>query len=352
MYIPIDDAKIGDVIALPIVTSDAVVLLGEGTVLSMPYIDKIKASKIKKIYIHDNISNVEKKSKQGYIEVKNMGIDTVSSIYKKVINFESVQLEEIYSVVNNIVDLVKKDNNIPAGLMKKMQLKDNFTFLHSINTCYLSIFLGEYMKLSDENLIKLGVGALLHDIGKIRIDESILKKNTRLTSDEYEEIKKHTNYGYEILSGINNIYSETPYIALNHHEKFDGSGYPRGMKGANIDIYSQIVSVCDVYDALICARSYKPALKPNETFEYILSKSGTFFNISVVTAFRECMLIYPDGVGVKLSNGRLGFVYKQNLGYPERPIIHVVTDSYGYFIDPIELDLLTTLNVVIDDIII
>ncbi|EYE88146.1 HD family phosphohydrolase [Fervidicella metallireducens AeB] len=351
-YIRIEDSKNGDILARPIVTSDGIVLLSEGTVLSSSYIDKIISTGIKKIFIKDNLYSQTSVDIEDFSQLKDKSINLVSNIYNKVINSETIDSEEIETVVVDILNYVKSSTAFPSKLLETIKLKDNYTYIHSINTCFLSIILGEYFNLSETEQIILGTGALLHDIGKTYIDEKILKKASKLTDDEFKLIQKHTLYGFKILNSTKGIDHASMLIALNHHEKYDGSGYPRGLKGKQIDFFSQLVTICDVYDALINVRSYKKAFKPNETYEYILSKSGTFFNTELVNAFRNCICIYPDGVGVRLSDGRLAFVLHQNKGFPERPVINIITDNTGNFTSPTTVDLMNSLNIVIDDILI
>lgn len=350
-FIDVDSIKIGDILAKPIITEQGIVLLGKGSVLSTEYIAKIKEAGFNKIYIENNIYSNDTNKKADFIDIKKKGLNIVSNIYHKVINFETIEVNEITPVVYEVLDFIRSGNSIPAILMQTIKLKDDYTYIHSINTCFFSILLGEYMNLDEASLLNLGIGSLLHDIGKTKIDESILKKKGKLDNYEYDIMKLHTIHGYEILRNIKGMPNEAALIALNHHEKYDGSGYPSKLSSTEIDFLSQIAAVCDVYDALINIRSYKRGFKPNEAFDFILSKTDSYFNIDVVRAFRDCVLIYPDGIGVKLSDGRLGFVTKQNLGFPERPVIEVVTDNYGNFTDHSSIDLLKCLNIVIDDII-
>lgn len=350
-YIKILDVKPGDIVALPILKDDGAVLLGEGTVITDGYINKLKESSVESIYILEDKLEIVENMANNYSDIRNKGIETISSIYDKILNLETVHVKEITPVVNNMIDIIKS-KVFPLEIMEKIKLKDDFTYLHCLNTCFLSLFFGEYIKLSNSDLEILGTSALLHDIGKIKIKDSILNKNGKLTPAEYEEIKMHTIYGRDMLSSIQGINNKSISVALNHHERYDGSGYPNGLKGDEIDAYSQIVSICDIYDALINSRSYKHNYKPGETFEYILSKGGTYFNINLVKAFRDCIHIYPDGIGVKLSDGRLGYVREQNYGYPSRPVVSIITDKDGSISPPHEINLMNILNIVIDDIII
>jgi HD-GYP domain-containing protein (c-di-GMP phosphodiesterase class II) len=148
----------------------------------------------------------------------------------------------------------------------------------------------------------LGVGALLHDIGKLKIPEEILKKPSQLTVEEFEEIKKHTTYGYEILKNFENISMESAFIALGHHERFDGSGYPLQLRGENIYQFARIVAVADVYDALTSDRVYRKKLKPHESVEYITSLGTDHFDKEIVDNFIKHIAVYQLGTDKNMKD--------------------------------------------------
>ena len=141
---------------------------------------------------------------------------------------------------------------------------------------------------------------------------------------EFEEVKKHAQYGFDILRTNENISMVSAYIAYGHHERLDGSGYPDKLAGEKIHEYTRIVSVCDVYDALTSDRIYRKKLKPNEVYEYITSLGSHHFDQKVVDIFVRHVSIYPVGSGVVLNTKEKGLVVKTNASMPTRPIVRVL----------------------------
>ncbi len=161
-------------------------------------------------------------------------------------------------------------------------------------------------------MIRLGMGSILHDVGKTRVPKNILNKPGKLTDEEYEVIKEHSVLGYKMLQEEvkEEIDPEVLSVVLNHHEKHDGSGYCRGLKGEEIDEKSVICAITDVYNAITTDRVYRKALPPHEAYEMILGSGDTMFNAKVVNTFLSCVVPYPVGSMVKLSNSMVGCVTK------------------------------------------
>ena len=173
--------------------------------------------------------------------------------------------------------------------------KDKVTKDHLTRVSNYSKIIAEKAGLSSEEVDEIYYGSPMHDIGKIGIPDEILLKKGKLTDEEYTIIKKHTEYGYNILKG-----SESPYlkagavISHTHHENYDGTGYPRQLKGEEIHIYGRIVSIADVFDALTSERPYKKAFPMEKAVEMIKEKSGTQFDPKLVDIFLECLPAIKD----------------------------------------------------------
>ena len=168
---------------------------------------------------------------------------------------------------------------------------------------------------------------MLHDIGKLCIPQEIIKKPSQLTLNEFEIIKKHTVFGYEILKKSGKVNLVSAYIAFGHHERYDGSGYPLQLKNDNIQLCARIVAVADVYDALTSDRVYRKKLKPNEVYEYITSLGANHFDPRVIENFVKYVTIYPVGTGVLLNSKERGLVIKDNRCMPTRPVVRIVYDD-------------------------
>ena len=174
---------------------------------------------------------------------------------------------------------------------------------------------------------------------KSRLPEEILNKKTPLTETEFAEITQHTTYGFEILRKNNDISLLSAHVAFQHHEKWDGTGYPRGLKGNEIHEYGRLTAVADVYEALTSKRVYRNAIEPNEAYEYVISQANTHFEPRVIEVFKKHIAIYPSGSGILLSNGQRGNVVKQNPTFPNRPFVRVFYQNEEVLNTPIDYNL-------------
>lgn len=316
-------------LACPIFTSDGSVLLGCGVELTQRYIDRLKERGISNIYIDDELS-------EG-IEVKDVISDETRIKAKKIIknvafdimeNNKISEASQITKIVNQIIDELLDNNDVLVNL-NDMRLMDEYTFGHCVNVCVLSVMTGIAMGYNQLCLRDLGVGALLHDIGKMKIPSSILNKPGRLTDSEYNEIKRHTILGFDILRNCDAISKVSANTALAHHERCDGTGYPNGLYKDEIHEFSRIVAIADVYDAMTSDRIYRKGLQPHEAVDYLIGMGNTQFDYDIVKVFMSNISIYPVGSGVVLNTGEKGLVVKANKGFPTRPLVRIIYDRDG-----------------------
>ena len=254
---------------------------------------------------------------------------------------------EIQKMVGEILDELLSNEDIIIQL-SNIRAIDDYTLNHSINVCVYSLITALTMHFEREELLELGVGALLHDIGKIMVPDRLLNKPERLDADEYELIKDHTLRGYEILKQIDGISERSRRIALLHHERMDGKGYPTGVYGADIDEFVRIVAVVDVFDALTSDRVYREKIESHLALEYLISMSKIQFDYETVRHFVQNVAIYPIGTGVKLSSGETGVVLRVNKEFPTRPFVRVIKDSHENTLQtPKDYDLMKNLSIFI-----
>ncbi|WP_290589336.1 HD-GYP domain-containing protein [Alicyclobacillus sp.] len=227
-------------------------------------------------------------------------------------------------------------------------LTDGELYHHSVNVTLYALALGIALRLSTEQLIHLGLGALLHDVGKLRIPRPILKKPGRLTEDEYQTVKLHTVYGYEILRDAGELPSVSNVIALQHHERMDGSGYPAGIGGTEIHLFGRVTAVADVYEALTANRVYRAGYLPHDAYEMLLAGSGSLFDPRVIDAFVRTVDVYPVGMTVRLSNGCKGVVVRTSRRQSQRPVVRLLETESGQPVQPpVEVDLAKELTLAI-----
>lgn len=199
--------------------------------------------------------------------------------------------------------------------------KSDYLYGHCVDVGVLAVALGLAMGLPKEEVYVLGIGGLLHDYGKIVVANEILDKTGPLTPIEFEQVKQHAAVGYNILRTETKVDSRIALMALQHHERIDGRGYPWGAEGAEIHPLARIVAVADVYDALITDRVYRPRIAAHEAVKIINEGSGTQFDSAVVTAFNRITVPYYIGSAVQLDNGLAGAVLRINSSNPSRPIV-------------------------------
>lgn len=347
----IDRVKENDILGKSILTNEGNVLLRSGVKLTNQYIKNLRKLGVLYVYIEDDRLDDIDIEDERLCSLKQQTMKNMNKIIKNLNNANKKEAKNSLRIVENLVEYIIESGDINKSLYD-IKTYDNYTYVHCIDTGIMATFLGEGMGFDLDELIELGKGAILHDIGKIKIPSKIINKKGKLTEEEFLEIKNHPIYGKEIL--VKNMYISDVVIDAveQHHEKIDGSGYPYGLKGNQISKFGKVVCICDVYDAVSNDRSYRKKFSPNEAYELILGGSGSMFDEKIVMKFKETFAIYPLGSCVRLSNEVEGYVVRQNKGFPDRPVIRVLYDSETR--EPIqfyEIDLLEHLDIVIESIV-
>jgi putative nucleotidyltransferase with HDIG domain len=236
-------------------------------------------------------------------------------------------------------------------MLTNMNLMDSYLYQHSLNVCIYATMLGLSNGYNREDLMTLGLGALLHDIGKTKVSQAILQKPTSLTKEEFEEMKKHTVFGFQILKDEPNIPLIAAHCAFQHHERINGSGYPRGIQGNDIHEFARWIGMVDSYDAMTTTRVYRPPMLPHQAMEQLFTGSGSLYDQQKIALFRDKIAIYPLGIPVSLNTGESGVVSHLNVAVPHRPIVRVLKDAGGQELkSPYEVDLSTRLSILISSV--
>lgn len=235
----------------------------------------------------------------------------------------SIDVQGARELVNQMVDTIVANESAMMWLAQ-LKRRDEYTSLHSINVCVISVVFGRHLGFSEEQLREIGHGALLHDIGKMRVPLDLLNKSAPLTVAELEELKRHPQYGYEILQGSSGISEAALDIVRSHHERVDGHGYPRGLSGDEISEYAMLVSIVDVYDAITSDRVYHMGISPHEALNLMYEWAPKSFPSEPLEQFIKCLGIYPIGSIVELNTGEVGVVMTVNRAHRLLPIITLV----------------------------
>lgn len=313
-----------------IYNSDGQVLLHSGTLLTDIYIAKLRDIGIFSVYIIEENFAFESEAQEVISEQTR--IKTIKLVKDSFLCMESehkINVRMIQSVVNNLIEEILSNPNVLINLTD-IRCFDDYTFAHSVNVCILSIMTGVTLRYHDVRLKELGIGALLHDIGKLKIDKSILNKADDLSKEEYLEIKKHTLYGFDLLRKQEGLSLLSAHIAFQHHERWDGGGYPRGMTGEMIHEYARIVAVADVYDALLADRPYRSAYTVNQAITIMKRMAGIHLDPRCIMALIANIAVYPLGSLVELNNSTIGIVIAVDKEYPTRPLLKIIFDPSNH----------------------
>lgn len=257
-----------------------------------------------------------------------------------------VDVVAVSELMDTLLEEILSQPNILISL-SDIGTTDDSTLVHSVNTTIFSLIIGKKLAYSKKLLKKLAEGALLHDIGKTLVDQRTLFKPGHLTPLEFEIIKSHTTYGYQVLKKTSNLTELSRIIALNHHERIDGSGYPAGLKGNEIHEFAKITAVADVYDALTAERCYRKSMSPHSAIEILMQESMTKLDANLTSMLIQTLAVYPNGSTVRLSNMSYGIVKEQNLSMPLRPIVRVLQKYNEKQVVAYELDLMKELDITI-----
>lgn len=242
------------------------------------------------------------------------------------------------STTKNITDdLMKAINNNDALAVDISALKvsDEYTFKHSVDVATMAMIVAKKHGLSESNVYEIGISGLLHDVGKSKIPNEILNKAGKLTDDEFAMMKQHSLFGYSILKEKDDLSNPIKMGVLQHHEKMNARGYPMGVGADSINIFARIISVADIYDALVTERPYKKPFSPRDAVEMIMSMTEEL-DIDVMRSFLESVILYPVGTDVELSTGELARVVENNPQYVLRPKVVGVQSGTTYDLSDIK----------------
>lgn len=240
-------------------------------------------------------------------------------------------VNEFQVVFEQIIGELRRNRNA-MDLLVQIQVKGGKAFNHSLNVCIYALATGVKLGLEDKELFDLGIGALFHDIGNLFLPRDMLDKD-ELSEEEDEIVKGHPTYGFDYLRKYRGVSALIAQCAYQHHEKMDGTGYPRGLKGDQIHIYARIIAVADMFNALTMGKVGEKQMLPHEAMEMINACCHTHFDPKVVAAFGKAIAVYPIGMQVRLNSGEMGVIVRHNNFAPLRPRVCIVRDREGRRLD-------------------
>jgi len=328
--------------------SEGLLLLRQGTSNLQRYTNKLEELDITNVYVDDSISEGIEVHDAISDKTRKQCKEALTGVFKQLNNNTGrIDTTKIYEVATTMMDEIMSQPNIIVSLHDIGSSKDE-TLLHSVSTAVYGLVLANRMGISKVSQRDLAQGLLLHDIGKILLNQEILYKESSLTREEFEHIKMHTNKGYEILKQNPLLTEASRRVALEHHERLDGSGYSE-VPGNELSLSVRIAGIVDIYDALTANRCYRKSFTPSKAAEILTKEAASKLDAELCASFFQCIAIYPNGIMVKLSNGRLAVVKEQNIGVPFHPIVRLIDKYNGKFVPGKEIDLSKTLNITITE---
>ncbi len=250
-----------------------------------------------------------------------------------------VQVERMEPIVDKMTSSILRNSGAILSL-SRIKSKDEYTFQHSVSVSALLIAFCRGLGLDEETFRQAGIGGMVHDVGKMQTPSRILNKPGKLTDEEFSVMRQHVVASCEILEVTPNISPTALAVAAQHHERYDGSGYPNRLQGEAISHIGQMAAIIDVYDAITSERVYHKAMTPTEALRKLFEWSRFHFNPELVQAFIKVVGIYPTGVLVRLESGRLAVVVEQRESNMLQPLVRVIFDTkYNNYLKPEDVDL-------------
>lgn len=354
--ISIQKCRPGDTLARSIYAENGAVLVRAGVELTNRMLVRLQNMNITSLYIQDKrtadimvetvISEQTRKEAMSVIHDMFHAVRAYPQKWQQVFSDKSFG-RQLHTVMTAVADELKGCRSA-MNLMADSCAYDNYLFSHSFHVALYSTALALKTGFSEKEVLEVSIGGMLHDIGKIHVPDEVLRKPGPLTEEEFELMKKHTEYGFDMLRRLDDIPLLAAHCAFQHHERWDGSGYPRRLKREEIHPFGRLMAVADVFDALTTHRVYRPPILPHEAMEVLYSGSDKLFDQTYVEALGKTIALYPVGLSVTLNTGEIGVVVDTNKGMPSRPIIRILVDEAGQQLEkPYEYDLSKRLHLMI-----
>lgn len=336
IFLPTENLTAGMVLADAIYAdAGCLPLLMSGQVLSRLTIERLKLKRIPGAYIEADGYGDVKPVKLVTDESKARITGEISEIFTAVsrtTQFANSSFKSVTKMAQGIVAEILSNEEVMVNVLELKNYSD-YTYSHSMSVAMISVVLGARLGLNRDALSDLATAGLLHDIGKMTVPKELLDKPSRLTDEEFEIIKTHPQNAYALLSGMPGISFHVLSGIKCHHERYDGTGYPDGLKGKDIPLFGRIIAVADVYDAITSNRPYSQGCFPREAIEYMMGCADTHFEMRILMAFLRSVVVYPTGTLVTLSTGKGAIVLKTFGENTLRPMVRLLEEDGGEDID-------------------
>lgn len=255
---------------------------------------------------------------------------TIKSVLSKTANNKRLDLASVEKAVVPMVESVMRNPDAFAWLTM-MKKRDDYAYNHSLSAAIWAAAFGRNLGLPIEQIQQVSMGALLFDIGKVKLPEKLISNPNLYNKTEYNLVKKHVDYSNEIVGSIDGISEDIKEMIATHHERHDGGGYPSGLSGNNIPLFGKMAGIIDCYDAIISERLHAAAISPHEAVKKLYNWSGSDFQPELIEQFIQVVGVYPVGTLVELSDGRVGVVVSHNKARRLRPRVMILLNKDKQF---------------------
>ncbi len=277
------------------------------------------------VTVYRNKASIRKEAPKAAASYRN-AVEIMNSVLEQVRDGRAVDVETVRTAVSPMIDSVLRNPDAMSWFVA-MQKRDDYTYHHSIATSVWAVVLGLHLGFDRRSLDKLAIGGMLLDIGKTRLPEDLLRKPDQLTPHEADLMCQHVHFSLDMAKTAPGISPDILDMIENHHERYDGSGYPRGVAGADIPVYGRIAGIVDCYDAMVTPRPYAPARSSYDAVRELNKLAGTLFQRELVEQFVQALGMFPTGSLVELNTGEVGIVVEQSRVRRLRPRVMLLLDS-------------------------
>ena len=355
--ISINVIKTGMVIGRPIWNEAGLPLIQKDVVVTDGLINRLKQLGIQYVYIEDKISEGIEIEETVPLAVRKKAVKQITDAFQKLKGLDNKsathvidkQTKEIGNLVDDLLSSILNADEILMILSDTM-LYDEYIFQHSFQVTLYSLAIAKEMGYSESDLRTIGIGAILHDVGKMVTPSEILFKPGRLTDEEFETMKQHARSGFDILRNLHTVSLLVAHCAFQHHERMDGSGYPRALVDYEIHPFAKVIAVADVFDAVTSNRVYREKMVPSQGIAIIEAGRGTMFDAKVVDALKKSVVHFPNGTILLFSDGRRGVVVKQNDQNAALPCVRIFEENNELLKTTYQLDLIDEQNITIEKV--
>ncbi|MDF2539914.1 MAG: hypothetical protein K0S76_2935 [Herbinix sp.] len=322
LKIRLNECTYGQILAGDVLNDKGHILVGKNTILNQYIIDWLLDKGISMVMIYQPYSgNHESMVRDNYHDM----ILNTKEVLQELTSGKPLNYKKVFTISKQIYTFINENENIIKCIMD-LKKTDEYTHTHSVNTAIYCMLIAKWLMLSEDEINLSIQSGLLHDLGKSKIPTKILNKRGRLTEEEYNIMKQHPVYGYEMVKDNDEIAYDIKMAILHHHERVDGSGYPNQFTADEMNLYAKIVALADVFDAMTSDRIYKKRSTPFEVFDMLLTEGIRLFDTKILNVLLNNLTVYLIGANVLLSDGNKGEIVFIPMHSVTNPIIRVSTD--------------------------